>query len=133
MVIDTSALLAIIRDEPEKLSFVEAIELAESRRLSAASLVEVSLVVVGRFGPEHLPELDLLLHRCAIEVAPVDREQAMLARGAFVIYGKGRHPAGLNYGDCFAYALARFHGEPLLWKGNDFGATDVVPALLRGQ
>lgn len=129
MVIDTSALLAILQDEPERRAFNEAIEAAESRLLSVASLVEVSIVVEARYGNDGLRELDLFLDRAGFELVPVELEQAKLARLGFSRFGKGRHPAGLNYGDCFAYALARVRDEPLLFKGNDFSQTDVTPSV----
>jgi ribonuclease VapC len=127
MVIDTSALLAILLDEPERRSFNEAIEAADSRRMSVATLVEISIVIESRYGAEGLRDLDQLIERAGIELVAVDLEQAKLARGAFSRFGKGRHAAGLNYGDCFAYALAKMLGEPLLFKGEDFSRTDVPP------
>ncbi|HEX9941139.1 MAG TPA: type II toxin-antitoxin system VapC family toxin [Thermoanaerobaculia bacterium] len=129
MVIDTSALLAILLDEPERRSFNEAIEAAESRVMSAAIFVEVSIVIESRLGAEGLRDLDLFIERAGIELAPVDAEQAHVARRAFSRFGKGRHRAGLNYGDCFAYALATVLGEPLLYKGDDFRQTDVTPFM----
>ncbi|HEY0781951.1 MAG TPA: type II toxin-antitoxin system VapC family toxin [Thermoanaerobaculia bacterium] len=129
MVIDSSALLAILNDEPERRSFNLAIESAESRAMSAATLVETSIVIESRLGPEGLRDLDLFIERAGIEVVPVDREQAYLARRAFSRFGKGRHAAGLNYGDCFSYALAVMRRQPLLYKGDDFGKTDVVTSI----
>ena len=129
MVIDTSALLAILQDEPERRAFNEAIEGAASRAVSVASWVEVSMVIETRTGAEGLRDLDLFVDRARIGIVPVDVEQGKAARRAFSRFGKGRHPAGLNYGDCFAYALARQLGEPLLFKGDDFGKTDVTAAL----
>lgn len=126
MVIDTSALLAILQDEPERRSFNEAIEAAEVRRISAATFVEVSIVVEARFGAEGVRDLDLLLSKAGIEIFPVDQEQARTARHAYSRFGKGHHPAGLNFGDCFSYALAKVLGEPLLFKGDDFGHTDLA-------
>jgi ribonuclease VapC len=126
MVIDTSALLAILQDEPERRAFNEALESADSRRLSAASFVEVSIVIEARHGAAGQRDLDLFLERAAIEVVPVDVEQAREARRAFSRFGKGRHAAALNFGDCFAYALASVLGEPLLFKGTDFAKTDVL-------
>jgi ribonuclease VapC len=128
MVIDTSALLAILQDEPERRAFNEAIEAAASRAISVASWVEVSMVIETRTGAEGLRDLDLFVDRARIEIVPVNVEQGKAARRAFSRFGKGRHPAGLNYGDCFAYALASHLGEPLLFKGEDFGKTDVTPA-----
>ncbi|MGH8611299.1 MAG: type II toxin-antitoxin system VapC family toxin [Gammaproteobacteria bacterium] len=127
MVIDTSALLAILQDEPERRLFNEAIEAAESRVISAASFVETSIVIESRYGAEGQRDLDLFLGRAEIELVAVDSEQAHVARGAFSHFGKGRHKAGLNYGDCFSYALAKVRGEPLLYKGDDFSQTDVTP------
>ncbi len=133
MVIDSSAILAILNDEPERRTFNEAIESAESRAMSAATLVEASIVIESRFGAEGLRDLDLFIERAGIEVVPVDREQAYAARRAFSRFGKGRHAAGLNYGDCFSYALATVRGEPLLYKGEDFGETDVTPLVPPAQ
>lgn len=128
MVIDTSALMAILLDEPERREFNEKIEADPKRLLSAASFVETALVIEARLGEAGGRELDLLLYRAGVEVVPVDADQAEIARRAFRQYGRGRHPAGLNFGDCFAYALVKATGEPLLFKGDDFGRTDVVPA-----
>ncbi len=125
MVIDTSALVAILTDEPERRAFNEAIEAADRRRMSAATLVETSIVVESRYGAAGLHDLDRLVERAGIEIVPLDREQAEEARRAFTLFGKGRHPAALNFGDCFSYALARVLGEPLLCKGDDFPRTDV--------
>lgn len=126
MVIDTSALLAILQGEPERRAFNEAIEAADSRSLSAASFVEVSIVIEARFGAEGVGHLDRLLERAEVKVVPVDLEQGRLARQAFSRFGKGRHEAALNFGDCFAYALAQVLGEPLLFKGEDFSRADVA-------
>jgi ribonuclease VapC len=127
MVIDTSALLAILFDEPERRLFNEAIEGASSRVLSTGTFVEVSIVLESRFGAEGLRDLDLFIERAGIELVAVDSEQAHVARRAFSRFGKGRHRAGLNYGDCFSYALAMVSGEPLLFKGEDFPLTDITP------
>lgn len=132
MVIDTSALLAILLDEPERRPFNEAIEAAASRVMSAATFVEISIVIESRFGAEGLRDLDLFLERAGIELVTVDTDQAYVARRAFSRFGKGRHPAGLNYGDCFAYALAMVREEPLLYKGQDFGKTDITPFVPSG-
>lgn len=131
MVIDTSALLAILLDEPERRSFNEAIAAASSRVMSTATFVEASIVLESRFGAEGVRDLDLFVERAGIELAAVDEDQARMARRAFSRFGKGRHPAGLNYGDCFAYALATVLGEPLLYKGNDFSQTDVAAFAAR--
>ncbi len=129
MVIDTSALIAILLDEPDAGKIRTAIEAGFPRLLSAASLVEASLVIESRKGEAGGRELDLLLYRGAIEIVPVDRDQAELARVAWRRYGRGRHAARLNYGDCFAYALAKSRRSPLLFAGTDFAATDVEPAI----
>jgi ribonuclease VapC len=129
MVIDTSALLAILQDEPERRSFNEAIEAADSRMMSVATLLETSMIIETRYGAQGLASLDLLVKRAKLDLVAVDVEQAMVAIGAFSRFEKGRHPAGLNYGDCFAYALAMVLGEPLLYKGNDFSQTDVKAAV----
>jgi ribonuclease VapC len=126
MVIDTSALLAILGDEPERRAFNEAIESADSRVMSAASFVEVSMVVEARYGAEGVRDLDLFVERAGIEVVDVTVEQAREARRAFSRFGKGRHRAGLNFGDCFSCALASTLGEPLLSKGDDFIHTDLA-------
>lgn len=125
MVIDTSALLAILQNEPERRLFNEAIEAEETRSLSTASYVEASIVLESRFGAEGVRDLDHLIARAQITFEPVGIEQAQLARDAFRKFGKGRHPAGLNFGDCFSYALSRSLDRPLLFKGNDFPRTDV--------
>jgi ribonuclease VapC len=129
MVVDTSALLAILQDEPERRRFNEAIETADSRRMSAATFVEISIVIESRLGAEGLRTLDRFIERAEIEVTPVDVEQARAAREAFIRFGKGRHAAALNFGDCFSYALSRVLGEPLLFKGEDFVRTDVTPFI----
>ena len=106
MVLDTSALLAILQDEPERRSFNEAIEVAGSRALSVATLVEASIVIESRYGAEGIRDLDQFIASAGIELVPVNIEQAAVARRAYSRFGKGRHPAGLNYGDCLSYALA---------------------------
>ena len=126
MVIDTSALLAILQDEPERRSFNEAIEAAESRVMSVANYGEVSIVIESRYGAEGLRELDRFVDHAGIELVGVDVGQGKIARDAFSRFGKGRHPAALNFGDCFAYALARILAQPLLFKGDDFVKTDLA-------
>ena len=127
MVIDTSALLAILLGEPEAERVATAIENASLRLLSAANLLEASIVIEARKGEAGGRELDLLLYRSEIEVVAVDRAQVEAARLAWRRFGKGRHPAALNYGDCFAYALAKSRDLPLLFRGEDFVRTDIVP------
>lgn len=126
MVLDSSAVVAILFDEPERRLFTAAIERDPRRLISAANLLEAAVIVESRRGEAAGRELDLLLHRAAVEVVAVDSEQVQVARAAWRRYGKGRHPAGLNFGDCFAYALAGTSREPLLFKGEDFARTDVV-------
>jgi len=126
MVLDTSAVLAILQDEPERRAFNEAIEAADSRSLSIASLVEASIVIEARYGAEGVRHLDQFLDRADVAVVAVDVEQGKIARQAFSRFGRGRHAAGLNFGDCFSYALAQALGEPLLYKGEDFSLTDVT-------
>ena len=128
MVVDTSALLAILQDEPERRAFNEAIEAADSRSVSVATFVETSIVLEARFGAGGVRDLDLFIERAGIELIDVDVEQARTARRAFARYGKGQHKAGLNFGDGFSYALASVRGESLLYKGADFARTDVVAA-----
>jgi len=125
MVLDTSALVAILQNEPERRKFNEAIESAETRSLSTASFLESSIVLESRFGADGVRDLDLFMAKAQIALVSVDAEQAHLARDGFRKYGKGRHSAGLNYGDCFSYALARSLDEALLFKGQDFLQTDV--------
>ena len=127
MVVDTSALVAVLFDEPERARFAQAIAADHRRLVSAATLVETSIIVEARRGESAGRELDLLLHRAGVVTVAVDAEQAEAARRAWRRYGKGRHKAGLNYGDCFSYALAQVSGEPLLFKGDDFPLTDAVP------
>ena len=110
----------------ERRAFNEAIEGANSRVMSVATFVEVSIVMESRHAAEGVRDLDLFIERAGIDVADVTHEQGKTARRAFARYGKGRHAAGLNYGDCFAYALAMVRSEPLLFKGADFAQTDVL-------
>lgn len=125
MTLDTSAVLAIVQDEPEREIFIRLIEESERRLMSAASVLEAAMVLEGRRGEDAGTDLDLLLDRAGVKIVAFDHEQLRLARRAFRRFGKGRHPAGLNFGDCIAYALSEWSGEPLLFKGADFAATDV--------
>jgi ribonuclease VapC len=133
MVIDTSVLVAILCDEPDAPLFEAAIESDATRLISAATLLETAIVIEARFGEDGGRELDLLIHKAQIEIAPFDQEQAEIAREAYRTYGRGRHPAALNYGDCFAYALSAVRGEPLLYKGDDFAKTNVEKAVMAGK
>lgn len=129
MVLDTSALLVLLLDEPDAESFRIAVEEDATRLVSAATLLETAIVIEARKGDAGGRELDLLLHRADAVVVPVDGDQVAEARRAYRKFGRGRHAAGLNFGDVFAYALARTSGEPLLFKGEDFARTDVSRAL----
>lgn len=130
MVIDTSALLAILNNESDAVAFEAAVETDPIRLMSVGTYLETAIVVESRKGEAGGRELDLWLHRAEVELVPVDVEHADLARSAYRRYGKGRHLAGLNYGDCFAYALAKSSAEPLLFKGEDFSQTDVASVEL---
>lgn len=128
MVIDASALLAILLGEPEAEAFARALAGDPKRLIGALSVLEASIVMLARKGPAGVRELDLLLHAAGATIVSLDEDQALLARAAYERYGKGRHPAALNLGDCCSYALAQWSGEPLLWKGDDFSRTDVQAA-----
>jgi ribonuclease VapC len=130
MVIDTSAVVAIVLNEAEAEVLERRIADDPVRLMSAATLLELAMVVESRLGQPGGAELDLWLHKAGIELVPVDAEQVDVARRAWRKFGKGRHQAGLNYGDCFSYALAATHGEPLLFKGNDFSRTDINTVAL---
>ena len=126
MVIDTSAILAILFGEPEAATFAEAIEQDAVRLISAASVLEAAIVVESELGDPGARELDLLLYQAGITIVPFSPEHLAAARHAFRAFGKGRHAAALNFGDCFSYALSKATGEPLLFKGEDFPRTDVA-------
>ena len=129
MVIDTSALAAIFLAEPERQLFRDLILQADSRLVSAANVLETGIVLEAKKGEALGREFDLFVARASLHVVPVDGEQIELARSAWRKYGKGRHRAALNFGDCFAYALAKELDEPLLFKGEDFRHTDIEPAV----
>jgi ribonuclease VapC len=129
MVIDTSAIVAILFAEADAELFARAIASDPMRLISAGTALECSLVVESELGEEGARELDLLLLRAGIETIPFNAEQLAIARQAFRSFGKGRHPTGLNYGACFSFALSKASGEPLLFKGNDFVKTDIRAAL----
>jgi ribonuclease VapC len=128
MVIDTSAILAIALNEPEAVAFEQRIADDPVRLISAATLLEAAMVLETRLGEAGGSELDLWILKAGVEIVAVDADHADQARRAWRRYGKGRHAAGLNYGDCFSYALAAISGEPLLYKGNDFSQTDIRAA-----
>ncbi len=125
MVIDLSVLLAILLAEPERSHFVDLVTQAGVRLLSAGNALEAAIVLESRLNALGGHELDMLIQKASIEIVSVDEEQVSVARQAWRKYGKGRHPAALNFGDCFAYALSRVSGEPLLAKGTDFHKTDL--------
>jgi ribonuclease VapC len=130
MIIDTSALVAILRDEPEAEICARAIESAAERRVSAVNFVETAVVIDGSRDPIASRRFDDLLREAQVLIEPVTEIQARLARDAYRDFGKGSgHSARLNFGDCFAYALAKTTGEPLLFIGADFGHTDILPAI----
>jgi ribonuclease VapC len=125
MTLDTSAVVAIIRGEPEKSEFVSLLEQSTRRLISAVSVLEAAMVLEAPKGDEASHILDSFLRKASVQIVPFDHEQLIEARAAFRRFGKGRHPAGLNFGDCASYALAQCSNEPLLFKGTDFSATDV--------
>jgi ribonuclease VapC len=129
MVVDTSALLAIFLAGPERKQFLDVITQADTRCISAANVLETGIVLEARRGEAAGREFDLFLNHARLEVVPLDSDQIEMARAAWRKYGRGRHPACLNSGDCFAYALAKVMGEPILFKGDDFTHTDLSPAI----
>ncbi|MBD3782827.1 MAG: type II toxin-antitoxin system VapC family toxin [Micrococcales bacterium] len=133
MIVDTSALVAIITDEPERDAFVAALVGDAHPRISAATLLETHIVIDSRRSPVASRRVDDLVARLGLVVEPVTAEQGAIARAAYRDYGRGSgHPARLDFGDCFAYALARATGDPILFKGDDFGRTDLTPAVPAG-
>jgi ribonuclease VapC len=129
LVVDTSALMAVLLEEPEAIRFAEALHDADELRMSAPSWLEAAQVATGRRGAKGYEQFHDLVSRLRVEIVPCDAVMARLAYDAWLRFGKGRHPAALNFGDCFSYALAKLRGEPLLFKGDDFSKTDVIPAL----
>jgi len=126
MVLDSSALLAILLNEPERRAFNEKISADSTLLLSSASFVEKTSVIEARLGEAGARDLDLFMHKVSLTLDPVDANQAEIAHRAFRAFGKGRHPAALDFGDCFAYAIAKATGEPLLCKCGAFARMDVV-------
>jgi len=130
MIVDTSALIAILRDEEDAMAYARAIATAASSRISAATYVETAAVIDASRDPIASRRFDDLLHEAQFAIAPVTEVQARIAREAYRDFGRGSgHPARLNFGDCFAYALAKAMNEPLLFKGDDFTRTDITSAL----
>ena len=126
MIIDTSALMCILQAEPEARAIARALAQDGIRQLSAGNFLEAGMVVQARYGDEGARDLDLLLAKLKIQIVAFTPTQAEIARRAFREFGKGRHPASLNFGDCIAYGLAKDSGEPLLFKGEDFSKTDIA-------
>jgi ribonuclease VapC len=129
MIVDTSAVLAILFNEDDAETYARAISETESRRMSAANFVEAAIAVEVQTREGGTRQFDAFFRRAGIIIEPVTEEQAHVARQAYTDFGKGRHPAGLNFGDCFAYAIAKVSGEPLLFRGEDFRKTDVEAAV----
>jgi ribonuclease VapC len=129
MVLDTSAVIAMLFVEPEAEAFARAVARAEYRRISAANLLEAGIVADHQADARAGRQLDALVARIELSTEPVTAEHVRIARQAYLDFGKGNHPAGLNFGDCFAYALAKATGEPLLFKGDDFQRTDIQAAV----
>ena len=128
MILDTSALAAILFGEPEAARYIQIIHDADRCLISVANFVELCMVVEGQIGPDAGRQCDIFFRRAGIIIEPLTVEHAHLARQAFLDFGKGRHPAGLNIGDCFAYALAKATAEPILFKSNNFRKTDIQAA-----
>ena len=126
MVVDTSVLAAILLGESEGAAFLRRLSSTSETRISAATYVEICIVTIRRLGPDALETMQQIIDGSGIQIEPLTESQARAASEAFVHYGKGRHPAALNFGDCFSYALATELGEPLFYKGNDFDKTDVL-------
>ena len=129
MIVDTSAIVAILLREPEADAFIDFIGVEGNFKISAPTLLETSMVLAGRHGPAILEKLDAYLSGASVETIAFTADHAAVARQAFLRFGKGRHPAGLNYGDCISYAVAKLEAMPLLFKGTDFGLTDIERAL----
>ena len=129
MIVDASAIIAILHDEADAARYAQAIAQADVCRISAATFVEAAIVIEAQAGPNGGRQFDTFVRRSGLRIEAVDEAQARIARQAYLDFGKGRHSAGLNYGDLFSYALSKASGEPLLFKGDDFSRTDIVSAL----
>ena len=128
MILDTSAVVAVLYREPEAAAFAQLIHDAEVCRISVVSHVELAMVIEQQLGPDGMRQAGAFIRRAGVVIEPVSLDQGELARQAFLDFGKGRHKASLNFGDCFSYALAKATGEPLLFKGKDFSRSDMKPA-----
>jgi ribonuclease VapC len=129
LVVDTSAIMAILLEEPDAVLFAQALHDANELRMSAPSWLEAAQVATCHRGVNGYQQFHELVTRLPIEIVPCDEAHARVAYGAWLRFGKGRHPASLNFGDCFSYALAKLRGDPLLFKGNDFSKTDLLAAV----
>ncbi|MGX5803190.1 type II toxin-antitoxin system VapC family toxin [Bradyrhizobium sp. Arg314] len=129
MIVDSSAIVAILRAESDRDIYLSAIDRANQCKIPAPTLVETTMVLAGAHGADMMDKLDAFLRAASIETIAFTAEHAAVARQAFLRYGKGRHPAALNFGDCIAYATARLEAMPLLFKGEDFRLTDIEPAI----
>ena len=129
MIIDTSALVAILAGEADASRFAQAVESDPMPQIGTPALLEASIVLTRWYGDTALAALDAFMHESGADVIAFDLPQLRAAQAAYLRFGKGRHPAGLNFGDCMSYALAQASREPLLFKGNDFSQTDIEPAL----
>lgn len=129
MIIDTSAIIAVLFNESDARIYAEAIVKSENCRISAATFLETAIVIEAQTENAGIQQFDAFIRRAGIIVEPVTQDQAQIARQAYSDFGKGRHPAGLNFGDCFSYAFSKASGEPVLFKGGDFGKTDIGSAV----
>lgn len=130
MIVDSSALIAVLFNEPESRTFTRMLMTSRPVRISAVTAVETAIVTIRKVGLGAEPDIASLFEILGIEVVDFSADYVRLAQEAFRTYGKGRHCAALNFGDCFSYALSKATGEPLLYKGNDFSQTDIVSALV---
>lgn len=128
MIVDTSAVMAILLGEPDAAEFAEAIARAQNPRMSAGNHIELVVTATRRAAPIAWTHVAGVLEQLRVEIEPVTVDQVVIARTAFLAYGRGQHEAGLNFGDCFAYSLAKLTEEPLLYKGTDFSLTDILSA-----
>ncbi len=129
MIVDTSVIVAILLREPEADAFIDFIGVEGNFKIAAPTLLETSMVLAGRHGPAILEKLDTYLSGASIETIAFTADHAAVAQQTFLRFGKGRHPAGLNFGDCISYAVAKLESMPLLFKSNDFSQTDIESAF----
>lgn len=129
MIVDSSALIAVLQNEPDAARYTAALAASQVRRIGAPTLLEVCMVIGGRRGPDAIADVNDLVHTSRIEILAFTPEAGRVAVDAFLRFGKGRHKAALNFGDCISYAMAKIEAMPLLFKGDDFRLTDIQPAL----